>query len=669
MPLARQGFTLAEARRAPNFAACPGRSRPDRPGRFEFVTYKGRKKVSTKCHSPEQSPSGCQKWTHTNSQKTSIYSKFIQFPDLALLLHFPLSNAPTGRPGTLPARPDPRGLPSSCEGRSHPQARIAAKAEIRHSKEVDLLPVERFVTRLLKKLRAKKTTTYEEVLSQIPEAQEDPNLMDEVLSALEAAGVEVDEEEQDGVSGIDAGPEAAARRARDDEAAIRKLDDPIRMYFSQMAEIELLTREEEIHLAKEIEASRDGLRQLIFSTRYGQQQALELFELILRKEILIEKALDVNLSKKGERHAFFLELETTVAAFARNVERNIKDFESLAALRDQESKEATTTSNRLGRRIRRTVGLMEKYQIKMKYLTRWKSAMLVHASEIREALPSSRQHHTLQHLPMLKRANLAVFETYAGFLKRAQETDFEFRRYEKAKSDLSSGNLRLVVSVAKRYRKRGLSFLDLIQEGNTGLMRATEKFEYRKGYKFSTYATWWIRQAISRAIAEKSRMIRLPVYMSETISKLMTASRELAIKNGQAQNLMEIADEMEIPREEVRKVLKLSRPPMSLSNPLGDEEDCMFGDFIEDRDSSMPSSALTQDMLRGRIEDVLQSLSLREREVVKMRFGIGRDTTYTLEELGKKFKVTRERIRQIEIRALKKLQHPVRSRQLEGFLE
>ena len=454
----------------------------------------------------------------------------------------------------------------------------------------------------------------------------------------------------------------------EEEAAIRKLDDPIRMYFSQMAQIPLLTREQEITLAKDIESSRNRLRELVYSTRYGQQQALDLLELILRKELLIEKALDVNLSRKGERHEFFQELETQASTFRKNFEKNIEDFQELSQLSRKEGR-GLELERRFARRIRKNMAIIERYHIKMKYLTRWKTAILRFADEIRSILPSSRQQQRPCPSGLLKHANNALFENYSGFIARAQEVDHEFHRYERAKSCLSSGNLRLVVSVAKRYRKRGLSFLDLIQEGNTGLMRATEKFEYRKGYKFSTYATWWIRQAISRAIAEKSRLIRLPVYMSETMTKLMNTSRELTNKEGQAPNIMDVADALRLPRDEVRKVMKLSRPPISLNNPVGDDDDCTFGEFIEDHRVTSPANNVTQEMLRSKLEDVLQSLSLREREVVKMRFGIGRENTYTLEELGKKFKVTRERIRQIEIRALKKLQHPVRSRHLQGFLE
>ena len=520
-----------------------------------------------------------------------------------------------------------------------------------------MVPVDRLLSHLLKRFRGKKPT-YDQIFEEVPEATKNPSYMDELLAALEAAGVEV----------VDDSEPTTRSGESDEEAAQRKLDDPIRMYFSQMASIPLLSREEEIHLAKEIEASRNRLRILIFSTRLGQAQAYDLFELILRKEILIEKALDVNLSKKGERHIFLEQLEKNAASFRRNLDKNIEDFDRLHEL-DRASDEFATVVKRLQRRVSRTVAILDQYQIKMKYLTRWKGLLCRHAETIERTLSSARQRSGWSDDPRVRNANLAIFEDYPAFCQRAREIDYEFCRYEAAKAQLSSGNLRLVVSVAKRYRKRGLSFLDLIQEGNTGLMRATEKFEYRKGYKFSTYATWWIRQAISRAIAEKSRMIRLPVYMSETVSKLMNASRELTNKNGQSPNVGELAEELEIPREEVRKVMKLSRPPVSISSPLGDDDDCTFGDFIEDQNGHSPANALTQDMLRHRIDDVLDSLSLREREVVKMRFGIGRDSTYTLEELGKKFKVTRERIRQIEIRALKKLQHPVRSRQLEGFLE
>ncbi|MGQ9591121.1 MAG: RNA polymerase sigma factor RpoD/SigA, partial [Planctomycetota bacterium] len=489
------------------------------------------------------------------------------------------------------------------------------------------------------------------------------------VSPSEARASEAGEDAADD----DDGDETSESGEDPEDAAVRKLDDPIRMYFSQMAEIPLLTREEEVSLAKQIDSSRSRLRELVYSTRYGQAQALELLELVEKKEILIEKALDVNLSRKGERREFFEELARRVATLRKNLEKNTEDFAELRAL-DPRAPRFATVERRLRRRVRRNRAIIERYSIKMKYLTRWKSAILRLAADVREKVPDPALRKRLAVDPALKHANAAIFESYEAFLERAQAVEEQFQVYERAKSRLSSGNLRLVVSVAKRYRKRGLSFLDLIQEGNTGLMRATEKFEYRKGFKFSTYATWWIRQAISRAIAEKSRLIRLPVYMSETMSKLLgasrTADRDAAPgEPGEATQLEAAADLLKVDPEEVHKVMRLSRPPVSLSTPVGDDEDCTFGDFVEDTRIGSPLRQVTQDMLRAKIDEVLQSLSLREREVVKLRFGIGRENTYTLEELGKKFKVTRERIRQIEIRALRKLQHPVRSRLLEGFLE
>jgi RNA polymerase primary sigma factor len=261
-----------------------------------------------------------------------------------------------------------------------------------------------------------------------------------------------------------------------------------------------------------------------------------------------------------------------------------------------------------------------------------------------------------------------VLEDTDVLAAKVKSIESVYWEYEQAKRDLSGGNLRLVVSIAKKYRNRGLSFLDIIQEGNTGLMRAVDKYEYRRGYKFSTYATWWIRQAITRAIADHARTIRIPVHMIETMSKLRNISKRLVQELGREPTIDEIATQADMSVSEARRVLKISRHPISLDRPVGESEDSYFGDFIEDEKADNPVESATQEMLKDKIEQVLKTLTYREREIIKLRYGIGDGYTYTLEEVGRIFKVTRERVRQVEAKAIRKLQHPVRARKLEGFL-
>ncbi len=358
------------------------------------------------------------------------------------------------------------------------------------------------------------------------------------------------------------------------------------------------------------------------------------------------------------------------------LEQNARDFEQIADLRvSEEEKRKFRRSLRLRRR--KAVTLVEELSIrtqKVQPLMKKLEQISARMDELVCQIEDMKGNRALKE----DRANLEkelrdymmnTLEEPAGLHKRVEIVKKRFAEYEQAKRELSGGNLRLVVSIAKKYRNRGLSFLDLIQEGNTGLMRAVDKYEYRRGYKFSTYATWWIRQAITRAIADQARTIRIPVHMIETMSKLRNVSKKLLQEMGREPTIEETARAANISVEETRRVLKISRHPISLDRPVGESEDSYFGDFIEDDSAESPVSAATQEMLKDKIEQVLKTLTYREREIIKLRYGLGDGYTYTLEEVGRIFKVTRERVRQIEAKAVRKLQHPVRSRQLEGFLD
>jgi len=545
--------------------------------------------------------------------------------------------------------------------------------------------------------KSKGYVTYEQINEYLPDEADNPDKLDTLLMTLEELGIEViDEEEARAREGKDGAeddeleptPDELAEEELveaekdalsfldDDEEVSKRTDDPVRMYLTQMGEIPLLTRKQEIALAKKIEITRKRFRRKVLECDYALRTVVTVLQQVHEGELPFDRTIKVSLTERLEKRQILQRMPHNLKLLNHLLDLNIQDFKKLIHPR-------TTLEER--RRLRRqlqlrrfkAVTLVEELSIRtqkvqplMKRLEQISKRMDELVQQIREMKQQGAPKAELANLRKeLRDLMLMTLESPDSLRKRTKEMRERFAEYEQAKRDLSSGNLRLVVSIAKKYRNRGLGFLDLIQEGNTGLMRAVDKYEYRRGYKFSTYATWWIRQAITRAIADQARTIRIPVHMIETMSKLRAISKRLYQELGREPTLEEVSEAAGIPLEETRRVLKISRHPISLNRPVGESEDSFFGDFIEDKNSQSPVNAATYGMLKEKVEQVLKTLTYREREIVRLRYGIGDGYTYTLEEVGRIFKVTRERVRQIEAKAIRKLQHPVRARQLEGFLE
>jgi len=539
-------------------------------------------------------------------------------------------------------------------------------------------PLDEKLNDLIATGRQQGYLTFSQVNAYLPDEALNPEKLDNLLMCIEELDLEIVADAES--------PHVPDRRRRKNgrsnksrevvEDKSRRIDDPVRMYLTQMGEIPLLTRQQEISLAKKIEITRKRFRRELLSCDYALKTAYDILSKVHASELPFDRTIKVSVTEGLEKTQILGRMPHNLQTMEYLRQKDAADFEQIS---DQGStaKQRRQLREKMAIRRRKMVTLIEELSLRtqrlqpcMKRLEQITRRM----TELQDQINSLKQLRSAKD----ERANLQrelddlvqlTMETPDSLNRRLTLIDERFGAYEQAMRELSGGNLRLVVSIAKKYRNRGLSFLDLIQEGNTGLMRAVDKYEYRRGYKFSTYATWWIRQAITRAIADQARTIRIPVHMIETMSKLRKVSKQLLQENGREPTIEETAEAAGVSLEETRRVLKISRHPISLDRPVGESEDSYFGDFIEDEGSESPVSAATQEMLKDKIDSVLKTLTYREREIIKLRYGLGDGYTYTLEEVGRIFKVTRERVRQIEAKAVRKLQHPVRSRQLKGFLD
>lgn len=454
------------------------------------------------------------------------------------------------------------------------------------------------------------------------------------------------------------------------------IEDPVRVYLMQMGEIPMLTRAEEIAAAQQIERTRTRFRNCMLANDFILQAVADLFEKVRDGRVRLDRTIEVSVTDSSEKKRIIKRLLPNHKTLVHLLCENCRDFRFVIS-KSQPMTKRREARRRLVSRRNKAVRLVEELNLRMSKLQPLLTKLIKISQRMNCLLDQMQQAGTSKgyfsnlgelrkELRYLMRITLESPSTLKRYINKTRQLQTD---YDAAKRRLSAGNLRLVVSIAKRYRNRGLGFLDLIQEGNTGLMRAVDKFQYARGYKFSTYATWWIRQAITRALADQSRTIRVPVHMMDTMNRVRAMTRELVQLYGREPTVEETAKATGLSIEDTRCILKVMRQPLSLDQPIGDQDESYFGEFIEDHRDNDPLFDINQNSLKGRIAEAFEVLNRREREILRLRFGLADGYSYTLEEVGKIFSVTRERVRQIESKAVQKLQQPYRNKLLVGFLD